>query len=485
MTFSRRALSALVFVLLLISPVAAAVTPDDYDAATPANLENDHLYAEAALLVDMDSGEALLTKNARVRMYPASTTKIMTLLLALESDIPLDQPVTVPKEAGNVPKGSSVIGIKPGDVLTWLDLLYGFMLKSGNDGSNAIAVLVSGSIPAFVERMNQRAAELGCEGTHFTNAHGYHDENHYTTAQDLRTISEYAMQNDVFREIVGTDRQKITITRGSRTASGYAENRNSLLLTDSKYYYEGATGIKTGHHKQAGWCVVASAERDGVRLMAIVLNCKTEAKKWQDAHKLFNYGFTRYAPFEMRALLDHMRAGICQVTIENADSADPEGGRMLLEYGNVVNGGATRMLLRDSESAIDRACEDIRGEMRIEWSRALVAPVTAGDVLGTVSFPAPDGTAVTAELVASRDVAARAETAEATVPPSMPDASDSGSSLRTMLMILLILLAALVAVLIWLSVRQRRLAARRRAARRRGVASKHAAKPRLNEKGRR
>ena len=195
MTASRRLLSTLIILLLLVSAccTAQAVTPDDYDPETPAVLENDHLYAESAFLIDMDTQAVLLSKNSRVRVYPASTTKIMTLLLAVESSIPMAQKVTIPSEAGDVPQGSSLLEIKPGDRMTWEDLLYGFMLRSGNDASNAIAVLVSGTIPAFVSQMNLRAMQLGCEGTHFVNAHGYHDQDHYTTAQDLARISIHAM----------------------------------------------------------------------------------------------------------------------------------------------------------------------------------------------------------------------------------------------------------------------------------------------------
>ena len=142
---------------------AQCVARAEYDMNQPQNLDPSHLYAESALLVDQDSGETLFSKDSRVRMYPASTTKIMTLLLALESDISLQAQVTIPAEAGDVPEGSSVIPVLPGDVTSFGDLLYGFMLSSGNDGANAVAVLVDGSIGAFVEHMNRRAGEIGCQ----------------------------------------------------------------------------------------------------------------------------------------------------------------------------------------------------------------------------------------------------------------------------------------------------------------------------------
>ena len=492
MTAIRRVLWALAALLIASAAcfTALAVTPDDYDPQNPANLENDHLYAESAFLIDMDTQEILLSKNSRVRMYPASTTKIMTLLLALESGIPLDQQVTIPAEAGNVPAGSSVIGIKPGDVMTWRDLLYGFMLKSGNDGSNAIAMLTTGSIPSFVDRMNQRAQELGCEGTHFTNAHGYHDQEHYTTAQDLFRISQYAMQNETFRQIVGTARQQITITRGGKTASGDAENRNSLLLPDSKYYYPGATGIKTGHHSQAGWCVVASAEREGVRLMAVVLNCATEDRKWQDAKKLLDYGFSQYAAYSMTELLNRMQNEICAVSIDNASEDDINNGNMLLRYGQIVNGDVTRMIHRNSEAAMQLATANIHESLNIQWNRELVAPVTAGEELGRVSFNAPDGSVVTAQLLASRDVEARPEptptpTPEPTPVPTVRPSADEGreneaperASAPAKTALVLVIAALLLLLVVLLAVhasraRKRREAARRRARRRRMAAAR-------------
>ena len=481
MTSLRRVISALLAIVAVFAIMASAqaVTPDDYDPSNPSVLENDHLFAESAYLMDMETGETLLTKDSRVRRFPASTTKIMTLLLAVESDIPMDQEVTIPLEAGDVPAGSSVIGIQPGDVMTWEDLLYAFMLMSGNDGGNAIAMLVDDSIPAFVQRMNLRAMQLGCEGTHFVNAHGYQDQDHYTTARDLARIANYAMQNDTFRAIAGCGRRVVTVTRGGQSYSKEVENRNSLLLDDSKYYYQGANGIKTGHTSDAGWCVVASAERDGVELMAVVLDCATEDRKWADAHKLLNYGFTQYAAYSMEELLNIMRTDICTVNIENAIETDPSNGRMILGLENLVNGDATRMVQRNSEVAMQAATETIAESMTIEWNRPLVAPVTAGEVLGKLSFVTQDGIPVTADLTASRDLEAQPEptpTPEPTpAPPTAGDLIEEGDTpqarqhnltlLRTMLGLLI---AALVLVIIMAIIAQVRKNRRKRSRRRRG-----------------
>ena len=489
MTFTKRAFAAAAALMILLSLCASAlaVTPADYNPDTPSVLETDHLYAESAFLVDLDTGEILLSKNSRVRVYPASTTKIMTLLLALESDIPLNQTVTIPKEAADIPAGSSVIGIKPGDKMTWEDLLYGFMLRSGNDGSNAIAVLVSGSIQAFVNQMNLRAMQLGCEGTHFVNAHGYHDQDHYTTAQDLARISYAGMQNETFRQIVGTGHRDITINRGGKERTGDVENRNSLLLTESKYYYNGANGIKTGHHSKAGRCVVASASRNGVNLLAVVMDCATEERQWADAHKLFDYGFSQYVPYSMAEILNRMQSEICNVTIDNAIETDVNGGRMLLGYGSIASGDVRRMVQRNSDAAMQRVFEDVRASLSYDWKRELVAPVEAGESLGTVSFTAPTGETVTAELLASRSIEAKPEPTPSPTPTPAPkptakhnvradtDAgAESGAesdhnAILVRIILLLLVLAVLLLIGLLLYAHKRKERMKREAARKRAI----------------
>ena len=156
--------TVLAVAIALLCGGALAESPADYNRNVPQMLKEGHLYAQSAILVDATSGDVLFSKNARARMYPASTTKVMTLLLALESGIAMDTPIVIPQAAAQIPADSSLIPVFPGDMMTFRDLLYGFMLTSGNDGANAIAVLVSGNVDAFVERMNRRARELGCEG---------------------------------------------------------------------------------------------------------------------------------------------------------------------------------------------------------------------------------------------------------------------------------------------------------------------------------
>ena len=507
MTFGCRFLSVLILLAMLFGamPSALAATPEDYDSDNPEVLEPDHLYAESALLMDMDTGEILLSKNSRVRMYPASTTKIMTMILAVESGIPLDQQVTIPKEADDVPEGSSVIGIKSKDVMTWGDLLYGFMLRSGNDGSNAIAVLTAGSIDAFVQRMNMKVMELGCEGTHYVNAHGYHTEDHYTTAQDLAKMSIYAMKNPVFRQVVATGKTEITITRGGKTKTSEIENRNSLVVSDSKYYYPGANGIKTGHHNKAGRCVVASAEREGINLIAVVMNCATEEKQFDDAKKLFNYGFCQYAQYSMAELLTQLQPEIATVEIENAAENDPAGGTMQLRFGEITGGDITRMIQRNSARAMELALGQVREGLTVNWNRELVAPVTAGETMGEVCFTAPDGSQVSTTLIATRNIEAKPEPTPSPTPTRAPTEApaatqageervedeqqpprDNGGMIRALAIFIAValLLAAVLMIHVHMQNERRRKAARRRARRRRAMASRGVQKGREKDKKR-
>ena len=474
--FKKNAATLLMLVLVLPWLLhALAVSPSDYDMQSPHALDAGHLYAESALLIDAETGEVLFSKNSRVRMYPASTTKIMTLLLALESGIDLDSEVTIPGEAADIPDGSSVIPVKPGDVTSFRDLLYGFMLSSGNDGANAIAVLVDGGLGAFVDHMNARAAELGCAGTHYVNAHGYHDSEHYTTAQDLALISRFAMQIPVFRAIVAAPSWEMTVTRGGKTGTATIVNRNSLLLSNSKYYYPDCTGIKTGHHRRAGWCFVGSAERDGMNLICVALNCEKEDQKWYDAARLFEFGFTCYEPVSARELLDAARAGFDTVQIEGAADDDPQAGKLTLNIEQIEGGEQTRPVVSGSEASREAAVSQLSLSADIAWTRALQAPVSEGEVLGRITCGLADDRTVSAVLTASRTISkapvataapSATSAAAATGAPEAADASSRANG-RGVIIALLAALVIVVAAAVVIALIERRRRARRRAHRRR------------------
>ena len=264
-------------------------TPKFYNAHNAAQLQEGNLYATAAALIDADSGQMLFGKNAYQKVYPASTTKIMTLLLALEYE-PYDSIVTVPASAGEVPADSSRVPISVGEQLPYEDLLYGLMIRSGNDAANALATLNSGSVEAFVERMNQTAAQLGLGSTHYDNPHGYHSAQHYTTAADMAQLLRACLQNDRFQEVFHTHSHQMAQTnqRAARTIQcSYA-----IFDSASKYYDQDALGGKTGFTSAAGYCFVCEAERDGVHLIAAVFDSGSNGTcRWTDVQRLFDYGF--------------------------------------------------------------------------------------------------------------------------------------------------------------------------------------------------
>ncbi|VBB09204.1 peptidase s11 d-alanyl-d-alanine carboxypeptidase a [Lucifera butyrica] len=234
--------------------------------------------AEAAILYAPATKQILFGKKPDAIMYPASTTKIMTLITAIEAGKP-DGIVTVSSKAANT-EGSS-LGLNAGDQLTLQNVMFGMMMVSGNDAAVAIAQNVAGSVPAFVDMMNANAAKIGATRTHFSNPNGLPDPiNHYTTAHDLALIAAYALQNPLFAKIVSTPEYDVQFLN---RPTMHVTNINRLLKT-----YPGADGVKTGYTHDAGDCLVAAAKRNGVQLIAVMLN---DDQRWDDAVKLLDYGF--------------------------------------------------------------------------------------------------------------------------------------------------------------------------------------------------
>jgi len=243
----------------------------------PASAE---VVARAALVIDSQNGKTLFAKNPDLRMYPASTTKVMTALLAIESGR-LDETVTIRKT--DVRVEPSIIGLVPGEKIKLRDLVYGLMLRSGNDAARAIARHLAGSQVEFAVLMNKRAQTLGCSATQFVNAHGLPNPKHYTTARDLGRIMRHAMSNPEFRKITGARHYRSKSSRATRNFY----NKNKLLRL-----YEGATGGKPGYTRAAQQTLVASAERSGHELVVVCLASRGRAL-WSDAASLLDLGFRR------------------------------------------------------------------------------------------------------------------------------------------------------------------------------------------------
>lgn len=259
---ARRILAALWAAVSLIGCLTAVTEAVEVSAA-------------AAVLMDADSGRLLYEKNGEKRMFIASTTKLMTALVALEQG-GLQQEITV--TGGHMAEGSSMY-LRPGEKLTLETLLYGLLLSSGNDAALAVTECMGGAVP-FVARMNEKAAELGMENTHFANPNGLDDEAHYSTAEDMAKLAAAAMDDPVLRRVASTRTARI----GGRTLT----NHNKLLSR-----VEGCVGLKTGYTRAAGRTLVSCAERDGVRLVAVTLQ---DGDDWNDHASLYEQGFRVLRP---------------------------------------------------------------------------------------------------------------------------------------------------------------------------------------------
>ncbi|WP_299145760.1 D-alanyl-D-alanine carboxypeptidase family protein [uncultured Dialister sp.] len=235
--------------------------------------------ADAAVIMDTSSGRFLYEKNGTKKEYPASMTKMMTCLLAIERGDPY-KTVTVSRNAADVESTA----LNGGEWLSLGDLENQMMMISDNGAATAIAENVAGNLPAFADMMNEKAKEIDMKGTHFVNANGMPDENHYSTAEDMARLARYAMENKTFRRIVSTKRKQIRYIRPAEIFT--CQNSNELLYT-----YPGATGIKTGYTRAAGGCLAASAVRDNHELIVIVMHSRDMDSRFAEAAKLLDYGF--------------------------------------------------------------------------------------------------------------------------------------------------------------------------------------------------
>ncbi|MBH0329296.1 peptidase S11 [Brevibacillus brevis] len=273
----RKYLSGVLVVFLFIQMALLTSAAVVKVAAAPPGLS-----AEGAALIDVESGRILYSKNGTKKMRIASLTKTMTAIVAIEMG-KLDAQVTVPPQAVGV-EGSSIY-LKNGEKLTLEELLYGLMLRSGNDAAVTIATHIGGSVPGFTYLMNEKAAMIGMEHTNFTNPHGLDDSNqHYSTPEDMAKLSAYALHNPVFRQIVSTKVKDI---------SWEGEQWDRRLLNKNKmlHLYNGADGVKTGYTKLAKRCLASSATRNGRQLATITLNASDD---WNDSAKLMDWGFANY-----------------------------------------------------------------------------------------------------------------------------------------------------------------------------------------------
>ena len=319
--------------------------------------------AKSSALYNPNTKSFLYQNNGDLRLPMASTTKIITGLIAIET-LDMDEIVSVPKEAVGV-EGSSLY-LKEGDMLTVRDLVYGVLLQSANDAATAIALRVSGSISAFADLMTQRAENAGAVNTHFENPHGLDSDQHYTTAHDLSLICAEALCNDAFLKIVST--YKYTFKLGEETRT--VVNHNKLLKL-----YDGCIGVKTGYTKKSGRCLVSAAEKNGIRLIAVTLN---DPNDWNDHIEMLDHGFDQLEQVDLLS------------TVHIPDTIP-----------TVSSDGVTLGLALSKTTIIKFKSDDL--SYNIDIPRYIASDVKSGDKIGQLTLKIGENTE-TIDIIATNDV---------------------------------------------------------------------------------
>ena len=445
-----------ILTILLIICLAAALFP-----ASALAVDDPAVTAEAAIVMDADSGTVYYEKNADDRVQPASTTKMVTALLVIEAiergEIGLGDTVTAGDDCQyNLDEESSNADpiIEPGETLTVEDLLYCTMLVSANEACNILASYVAGSVDDFIDLMNERAEELGCTGTHFDNANGLEDSDHYTTARDFALIAQEAVSHPQLIDICSATEYTVPATNVNDARE--LENTNELLNPDSSYYYPAAYGIKTGYFNNAGYCLVSVAEDNNIKVITVVMGSDEKGDNFADTVTLFDWMFDNYSYHNILSSTETLYT--VPVELGMTDSTG-------LRADNDIS-----VILSNEEEASVQYQVTLYHEQE---NTTLQAPISAGDVLGEVTAVELDGsgnvvrTYGSAYLVAtnsvemSRGVYIRAQIAELF----------QTKAVKNIIIVLIVILALYLVLVVFYRIQRRRhvrsvrMAKRERAAR--------------------
>ena len=330
-------------------------------------------------LMDSRTTKPLYSKDENTRMYPASTTKIMTAILTLENCSNLDDIATASYEAvETIPEGYSIADIQVGEQLTIRQLLELLLVHSANDAANVLAEYIGGSISSFVSMMNTKLDELGLKNTHFTNAYGLHDENHYSTAYDLAFLMKYCLENDTFTKISGQASCAIPATNMSEPRKYDSTNR--LLIAGDEYYYQYVFSGKTGFTSQAKHCLVTAAYNNDLELICVVLG---NDDRFNITKSLYEYAFSNYA---LKNVINQNDV-VTNITVDNA-SYDTK---------------SLDLLISETIPALVNVNDNSELTPIIDLNSDITAPIYKGDILGEVTYQI-NGVNYTTTLIASHDV---------------------------------------------------------------------------------
>lgn len=371
-----------IFVLIIL--IILIICNFSFVFAADSN-EQPSLVSEAAILMDSKTNKILYSKNENKKMYPASTTKILTAILTIEN-CNLDDSVTASYDAvTSIPDGYSSANIQVGETLTVEQLLQLLIVHSANDAANVLAEYVGGSVESFVTMMNTKAHDLNLSGSHFTNTFGMHDENHYTTAYDLAILMQYCMKDETFRKIAGSASCSIPATNkyGVRLYS----STNELIIPNNKNYYQYLTAGKTGFTSQAGDCLVSCSYKDNLELICVILGGKTVngvSTRFTESKTLYEYGYSNYS---IKTLINKDSV-VNQIEIKNA-TKDTKNLDLLIDQDITA-------LVNNSENY-----DNLVPEINID--ETIQAPIDEGTVIGTAVYDV-DGVQYSTNLVASHYV---------------------------------------------------------------------------------
>ena len=360
----------------------------EYDKAAQNKNENaPETGCKAVYIADPVSGKVFYEKNAHKKMYPASTTNILTALVVLEN-CKVDEKATVSRRAINlIPEGYSNAKLVAGEKLSVYTLLEALLIPSANEAANVLAEHVSGSVEKFAKLCNKRAKELGCEKLHFVNPNGIHNAQHYCTAYDLYLVAKECKKYEAFNKIVTT--QSFTIppdkfyTKNDRTF----QNRNELIIHGARHYYPYCNGIKTGHTDAAGQCLVSSATKDNLDLICVVLGghkIRGINQRFSDSKKLFQFVYDNYS----YKLITNKNEPVKQLKIENAT-----GDTAALDV----------IIQEDIRAVVPKGFDADKIEAQVNLKEDIKAPLKENEVVGSVSYKI-DGLTYSTNLVASHDV---------------------------------------------------------------------------------
>ncbi len=345
------------------------------------------LHSEGAVLIETNSGKVLYDKNMNKRLYPASITKILTAILVIENCDLSEKAIASSEAVNSIPSGYTLAGIKAGEAFTVEQLLQVTMLRSANEAATILAEHVSGSVEEFANLMNAKAKEIGCLDSHFVNANGMHDENHYSTAYDMALIQQYCMKNEEYRRISSLTSCSLPDTDLYEGEPRNFKNTHAFLIKDDENYYKYAISGKTGYTTPAKNCLVTSTDKNGFELTAVVLCSSGKidgvSARYYDTMQLINYGYDNY---RLSNFLEKNSA------VETIEIETTEGKKENLK------------LLLESDIGVickkDDSISKTDGEVKLN---DITLPISKGDILGTITYKI-NGNEYISNLVADRSI---------------------------------------------------------------------------------